>query len=91
MPTPDSTVYDSDPDAIVLRTIEEYVSGHATREDVETAIKLALEFPAEAWRTEIRYRYIAMVAWTAKPELLNGVLERALSYRTTVKGPGGVQ
>jgi hypothetical protein len=88
----DFTIFEGDPDAIVLQTIEQYACGLATRDDVDAAIMLALEQADERkWRPEIRHRYQALVIWATIPAELDRMLDRALSYGVTVKTPRGVQ
>lgn len=85
------TIFEGDPDAVVLQTIEAYAKGKATKEDVDAAMMLALEVPEAKWRPEIQHRYAALVLWTAMPKELDKMLERALNYGVTVKSPRGVQ
>jgi hypothetical protein len=87
----DMTIFEGDPDAIVLETIDAYSYGKASRDDIVAAIDLALEAPKRAWRPEIEHRYNALVIWATLSAELDAMLDRALSYRITVKSPRGVQ
>lgn len=87
----DMTIFEGDPDAIVLETIDAYAKGKATRDDVDAAMVLALERPRGDWRPQIEHRYAALVLWTSQPAELNAMLERVLSWGITAKGPRGVQ
>lgn len=87
----DGYVLDTDPDAVVLQTIEDYSLGRCTREDVLAAIQLAAEVPTSGWRYETLFRRDGVYEWLADSRALDAMLSRVLSRPATVRESRSIQ
>lgn len=87
----DQQILDTDPDAIVLKTINAYVEGHAEKDDVKAAIGLAAVRPIRDWRTETLFRYVAVQGWAHNDEAVEALLSRVLSQMQTAPTSERVQ